>query len=233
MRSTLPYGAQLREGAAGPAPSRPTKLQRTVDRVVALGVPGAMALVRVGNRTIRVASGYGNLVTHTPIRTTDRFRVGNLTKTFVSTLALQLVDDSKLSLDGTVEHWLPGVVPNGEKITVRQLLNMRSGLFDPLNEDTVILKRLKAGNLTYRYTPLELVRIANAYKPYFAPGAGWHYCAADPRAVAPPPHDLRHRAADRRAALTRLHPPGEEAAPRRDRRESVLGVGGRGDGLHR
>jgi CubicO group peptidase (beta-lactamase class C family) len=65
-----------------------------------------------------------------PARFADRIRVGSITKTFVATVVLQLVEEGKLSRDDSVEQWLPGVVPNGGAITLRQLLSHRSGLFD-------------------------------------------------------------------------------------------------------
>ena len=56
---------------------------------------------------------------------------------------LQLVAEGKLALDDTVEQRLPGVIPNGKSITVRQLLNMTSGLFDYLNDgDSTVDDRL-------------------------------------------------------------------------------------------
>ena len=77
------------------------------------------------------------------MRTTDRFRVGSVTKTFVATVVLQLVAEGKLGLDDTVESRLPRTIPNGKWITVRQLLNMTSGLFDYLNDgDTTVDDRL-------------------------------------------------------------------------------------------
>jgi D-alanyl-D-alanine carboxypeptidase len=152
------------------------ELQSALDRAVAMGIPGAIALVRDGKRTVHIVSGYGNVAAKAPIRASDRFRIGSLTKTFVSTVALQLVDEGKLSLDDTVEHWLPGLVPGGEKITVRELLNMRAGLYDYLNQDKTILHRLEAGDLTHRYTPKELVALATTHRPNFAPGKSWSYC---------------------------------------------------------
>src|SRR5205823_5799396 len=122
--------------AGGPiataSPGAPTnhRLQRALDAVVAAGVPGAVLLLRQGGRTIRLTSGYGNLKPPTKMRADDRFRVGSITKTLVATVALQLVGERKLSLADTVERWLPGVVPNGGRITVRELLNHTSGLFD-------------------------------------------------------------------------------------------------------
>ena len=65
-----------------------------------------------------------------PLRAGYRFRAGSITKTFVAVLVLQLVAEKKLGLDDTVERWLPGLVPNGDRITVRQLLAHTSGLAD-------------------------------------------------------------------------------------------------------
>jgi D-alanyl-D-alanine carboxypeptidase len=151
-------------------------LQSALDRAVGLGIPGAIAVVRDGTTSVSVASGYGNVARKTRIRTADRFRVGSLTKTFVATVAFQLVDEGKLSLADSVERWLPGLVPNGRNITVRELLNMRAGLYDYLNQDQTILHRLETGDLTHRYAPTELVGLATAHKPNFAPGTSWSYC---------------------------------------------------------
>src|SRR5687768_16052686 len=83
--------------SAGAAPAGgamdETKLQRALDQLVAAGAPGAVALVREGDRTIRLASGFANLKTKAPMRATDRFRVGSATKTFVATVVLQLVGE--------------------------------------------------------------------------------------------------------------------------------------------
>jgi D-alanyl-D-alanine carboxypeptidase len=154
-----------------------TPLERSLDELVAAGAPGALALVRDGNRTTRVTSGYGNLAGKTPMRATDRFRIGSVTKTFVATVVLELVAEGKLSLDDTVERRLPGLVPNGRRITVRQLLNMTAGLFDYLMDgDPTVMKPYLAGNLTYTWKPRRLVEIAVSHEPKFAPGAGWSYC---------------------------------------------------------
>src|SRR4051812_815771 len=95
---------------------------------MAASSPGAIVLVRDGSQTIRLAGGYAQLATKTPMNVDDRFRIGSATKTFVATVALQLVGEGKLSLADSVEHSLPGLVPNGRNITVRELLNHTSGL---------------------------------------------------------------------------------------------------------
>ena len=62
------------------------------------------------------------------LRATDRFRAASITKSFVATVALQLVGEGKLSLSDTVERRLPGILPYGDRITLRQLLNHTSGV---------------------------------------------------------------------------------------------------------
>src|SRR3954468_19018805 len=152
---------------------RETELQHALDRVVATGVPGAVLLVREGRRTIRLTSGHGNLKPKTPMRRRVRFRVGSITKAFVATAVLQLVGERKLALEDTVERWLPALVPNGERITVRELLNHTSGLF-AFGGDREFVTQAFQDPLRV-WTPQEIVAIATAHPPTFAPGAGWSY----------------------------------------------------------
>jgi D-alanyl-D-alanine carboxypeptidase len=166
-------GATAAGSAPERAPVREQALQRALDEVVAAGVPGAVLLVREGNRTVRLASGHGNLEPRTKMRPGDRFRTGSITKTFVATVVLQLVGEGKLRLTDSVERWLPGVVPNGRRITVRQLLNHSSGLFD-YGGDRKWLSAAYRDPMR-RWTPREIVAVATAHKPHFAPGAGWSY----------------------------------------------------------
>jgi len=149
-------------------------LQAQMDALVATGVPGVVVLVHDKSGTLRLASGHSNLAQQTPMRVTDRFRVGSITKSFIATVVLQLVGEGKLSLDETVDHWLPGAVPNGKTITLRQLLGHRSGLYDYLS-DPRVLKPYLAGNFGYTWTPPRLVAVSASHKPLFAPGAKYSY----------------------------------------------------------
>ena len=55
-------------------------LKTDVDRLVDSGVPGAIVLARDGARTTRLAAGYADIEARTPMRPTDRFRAGSVTK---------------------------------------------------------------------------------------------------------------------------------------------------------
>ncbi|MEV7780059.1 serine hydrolase domain-containing protein [Kitasatospora sp. NPDC088351] len=120
-----------------------------------------------------LASGRADLDTGRPASAGDRLRIGSITKTFTATVVLQLVDEGRLSLDATVDDYLPGLVRgngyDGRTITVRQLLQHTSGLPDHADAfataDTDWLRH-------HDFTPRELVEAALRLPP---PATTWHY----------------------------------------------------------
>lgn len=107
------------------------------------------------------------------MRPDHAFRVGSITKTFVATVVLQLAAEGGLGLDDSVEQWLPGLVPNGRAITLRQLLNHTSGIYN-YTEDEALFRSLVRDPLRV-LTPEELVAVATRHGPRFAPGTDWSY----------------------------------------------------------
>jgi len=81
-------------------------------------------------------------------------RIGSITKTFTGTVVLQLVDEGWLGLDDPISRHLTGV-PNGDNITIRQLLNMTSGLYN-YSEDLAFNESLDADPERV-WTPEELL----------------------------------------------------------------------------
>jgi D-alanyl-D-alanine carboxypeptidase len=135
---SLVMGSAVAAAAASPAvhgSSRGTSpLQEQMQALVDAGAPGVVVLVRHGADQIQLAAGAARLDPMQPMRPDDRFRVGSVTKTFVATVVLQLAGEGILGLDDAVGAWLPGLLPDGDRITVRQLLNHTSGLFDYLRD---------------------------------------------------------------------------------------------------
>lgn len=103
----------------------------------------------------------------------SHMRIGSVTKTLTGTAVLLLVDRGRVKLDAAVERYLPGMVPNGGGITVRQLLSMTSGLFNTTEDCRLNL--LTDRNPYRSFTVPETLAFAFAHEPYFAPGAGFHY----------------------------------------------------------
>jgi len=141
-------------------------------------VPGALVYVdhpQLG--TWSAALGSSNL-SGAPLDIASHMRIGSVTKTLTATAVLQLVDMGLVDLDEPIDTYLPGVVPNGGAITVRQLLNMTAGLFNN-TEDLSLNEALDADPLQV-FTPQQSLAIAftNEGNPYFppaTPGKGWHY----------------------------------------------------------
>lgn len=75
------------------------------------------------------AYGVASRKTGAPLQLEDRFRIGSLTKTLTGVAVLRLVDQGKLALDDRLASFVPGI-PYGNRITIRQLLGMRAGVFD-------------------------------------------------------------------------------------------------------
>jgi D-alanyl-D-alanine carboxypeptidase len=100
-------------------------------------LPGVVVGVWVpGEGRYVVAKGKANLKTGEKRDLDDPFRIGSITKTFVATAVLQLVEEGKLSKSDKLSEWYPHF-PNAEKITIEDLLRMQSGIVDPPFEDLV------------------------------------------------------------------------------------------------
>ena len=104
----------------------------------------------------------------------DHVRIASITKTFTATVILQLADEKKLKLTDTLDMYDLGVtVPNRDKITIRNLLNMTSGLFNYTNDDKFWPKFL--ADPTAAWTPKELVDMSLSHGVAGPPGQDYDY----------------------------------------------------------
>lgn len=156
--------------------------QAAMDALVASGLPGVVGQARDERGTWKGDAGVGNLETGAPRGPNDAFRVGSITKTFVATVILQLEAEGRLDLDDTVEKWLPGVVRgnghDGHAITLRQVLNHTSGIYNVTADPGFQQKVFSKDFLQHRYdtwTDRQLVDVAMGHAPDFAPGTDWNY----------------------------------------------------------
>jgi D-alanyl-D-alanine carboxypeptidase len=140
--------------------SRDAQLQKAVDG--ARTSPAALLAVK------DPACGTSVYVSGDPaVATKDTlWRIGSVTKTFTSAVILSLLQDGKLGLDDPLSKWVPNVTGT-TGVTLRMLLNHTSGIFSYTESP--------AFDETQTYTPSQLVAMATANRPYFAPGQGWQY----------------------------------------------------------
>ncbi|MFJ7149267.1 serine hydrolase domain-containing protein [Streptomyces sp. NPDC100445] len=99
-------------------------------------------------------------------------RIGSETKTFTVTALLQLVDRGEVGLDDPIGRYIRGV-PNGDRITLRQLAGMRSGLFN-YSEDDAFFKALTS-DPRRPFTPRQLLAYSFKHPVLFQPGEKFYY----------------------------------------------------------
>lgn len=139
----------------------------------ALRVPGALVKLQTPQGTFTAEVGTTELGTTTTPRPDTHFRIASNTKTMTAALILLLAQDGKLTLDNPISDYVLDV-PNGNAITLADLLTMRSGLycytFDPTLSAQLDADPAKA------WSPAQLLAIAFAHPPNAPPGTAYDYC---------------------------------------------------------
>lgn len=180
--TTIPDGASLVSAQATPVatavaqapviPDAETLHRRLSSLFPSLNVPGLLVLVQHPSIGIwKGAFGVSDLVTGDPITTDMHFRIGSNTKTFTATAALRLIDQGKFSLENTIAELHPDLafVPNADRITIKMLLGMRSGL--PSHENTVEYYEMVVRDPHKHFSGMEQAELLRGKQPDFEPDA--------------------------------------------------------------
>src|SRR6185436_7182828 len=130
-------------------------------------IPG-VALAVVKDEKIVKAEGYGiaNIELNVPVRADTVFKIGSVSKQFISAGILMLAQEGKLSLDDPISKYLAGTPETWKPITIRHLLTHTSGIvreapgFDPLKIQS----------------DADVIKTAYSLPLRFAPGEKWEYC---------------------------------------------------------
>jgi len=137
-----------------------------------LKVPGAMVLLRTPQGNFNAGVGTTEVGVQLPPAANTHFRIASNTKTMTGALIVLLAQDGKLKLSDPVSTYIPDV-PDGENITVAQLLKMRSGIYG-YTADPALAAAMDA-NPGKAWTPQEVLAIAFRHPPQFAPDASYEY----------------------------------------------------------
>jgi D-alanyl-D-alanine carboxypeptidase len=172
----------ITSGTAGAGTGGREDLRQAMAALADAGVAGVQLRIHddkggwTGSAGVRELSGG-------KVPTNGRFRAGSITKTFVSTVVLQLVDEGEVALDDPVAEHLPEYGFD-QRITVRMLLQHTSGLFNytgEVNPDGTFEPGIPLAGKGYvdnqfrRYTPEELIAVSLAKPARFEPGTAWSY----------------------------------------------------------
>jgi D-alanyl-D-alanine carboxypeptidase len=151
-----------------------TRLDTAVNQAMtAAAVPGAIIGIWGPDGSYVRGFGVADKVTRDPMKTDFYSRIGSVTKTFTVTAVLQLADQGKFGLDDPIAEFVDGV-PLGDRITLRQLARMQSGLFN--YSASPEFQKAMFANPRRGFTPHELLDYAFAQPNQFPPGEGFEYC---------------------------------------------------------
>lgn len=145
-------------------------MQKFLDSLVDGGATGVLLHYRDDNARWVGSSGRTDLDTGRPVDPESWFRAGSITKTFTAVVVLQLVSEGLLQLDEPVTRWLPEVP---ESVTLRQLLNHTSGLYNYTDDLPDV-----AGIVRDRYkqhNPRATLAAGLGKPRLFDPGSSWSY----------------------------------------------------------
>jgi D-alanyl-D-alanine carboxypeptidase len=160
-------------GPATPDPSSPlclaqaSSLQTVLDRLSKLDGDSNMTLGVATPQCGKQVIVSGNL---SEVTVTSLHRIGSVTKTFVSALILTLVQNNRLALTDTLLKYFPSSeIPNASTITVHQMLNQTSGIYNYMGDDDY------KSNPKRKWMPADLVALAASHDAVSSPGTTFHF----------------------------------------------------------
>lgn len=150
------------------------RIEALADEAVAAGIPGVSIAAIVDQQTVTITRGVASRETAEPLSPEHRARMASIAKSVVASVVLQLVEEGALSLDDTVDSWLPGVLPRNGDATIEQLLRLVSGIYD-FGSDPRLMAPYVAGDFEHAWRPEQLVALAAEHPPNFNPGERFEY----------------------------------------------------------
>ena len=149
-------------------------IEQIVQSIIDQGTVGATVVVDSPRRgRLERSWGTADLATGEALRPDHRVRAASITKTYVATAILRLVDAGRLRLDDAVDRYVEGL-PNGDRITIRHLLGMRSGLPD-YSRDQEFVDSFGADLALPGWDEHRVLDLIRQRPPAFEPGTDTRY----------------------------------------------------------
>ncbi len=155
---------------AQPSAEELAALDRQIEAEMAENnIPGVLVAVASRGRLLHV-KGYGmaNVELRVPVTDSTVFEIGSISKQFVSTAVMLLVEEGRVGLDDSIHDYLSNLPSEWLGVTIRQLLTHTSGIPDYEEIQTYEAYR-------FRFTPEQIIRVAHSRPMDFSPGTGWYY----------------------------------------------------------
>lgn len=160
-----------------PAHPKTAQFQAVLDLYTGKGLPGIALLVRDSNGTWAGSSGMADIQKGILMQPCHISKVASITKIFMATLAFRLAEEGKLNLDTMVSTYLSADelknIANADQVTVRQLLNHTTGIYDVIDDNSFYLDVLN--NPPRHRNQEDILKFVRGKDAVFAAGAGPGY----------------------------------------------------------
>ena len=145
--------------------------QLAADRIFS----GAVIVAREGHVLLKDGFGLADYDAGEKNKPKTLYGIGSMSKAFTVMSIMMLEERGLLSVEDTLDKYIPGFT-NGDIITIHQLMNHTSGMFEYINDPTSAIWENGLEKLALYHTPEQLLDYFIDRSPYFAPGAQWSYC---------------------------------------------------------
>jgi D-alanyl-D-alanine carboxypeptidase len=153
--------------------AKKAQIQATLDHWrSSTAIPSATLSILLPQQTHPITFTSGTAYKNSAEKDDALFQAGSITKSFTSTVILQLEAQKKLNINDPITKYLPQY-PRWHNITIRELLNHTSGIFN--YTETAAFNNIRKNKPQAVFTPGEIVQLASQHPDYFAPGQGWKY----------------------------------------------------------
>ncbi|HTM65671.1 MAG TPA: serine hydrolase domain-containing protein [Flavipsychrobacter sp.] len=132
-------------------------------------IMGTLTLSENGKVIYNKAWGYALLDGNDQLKanTDTKYRIGSITKMFTTVMVLQLIEEGKLQLNTPLATYYPNI-PNAKDITIEQMLNHHSGLYNFTDSSYLVYH-------TEPKTKEQMLAMFEQQKPSFSPGDSADY----------------------------------------------------------
>lgn len=157
--------------------SKASLYQGIIDDYTRKGLPGISLLIRDQEGEWSGAAGMADIELGLPLETCHISKVASVTKLFVGVLVMQLVEDGFFTLDDLINKWLSDKtlknITNADQVSIRQLLNHTSGIYDLIDDDAFYLAILN--NPGQKWKPDQLLGYVRGDAAVFPAGSDVEY----------------------------------------------------------
>ena len=130
---------------------------------------GSLTIREGENVVFNKAYGFADVENNIAADRLTKYKIGSISKTFTAVMAMQLIEEKKLTLQTKLNRFYPKI-PNAEKISIYDLLHHRTGIVDYVNQDSTFHKVLDK-----KHSKEEILKTITSYNSLFEPNSKYEY----------------------------------------------------------